>query len=255
MNKVTNVAISICLYRREQNWPKILRAIEGACIGCEDMVQLCVWNNDKNTKFAVPDDFPIPTHINNSTTNLICAPRYFMPLMLQTDMPSVTKPSHFQFLDDDAVPAKKFVKAMIDHWEQIGDENALIGNRGVKMENNKRFGRTPRYESRHGMEMTEPVQVDYLAGQSIFGPIHVLRSIISDPIPEWCQLCEDIWFMYTSQKNYGSKKYAVPTPPMHRLSTGGYSITQEWGGNREESLAKCINMGFKLINGSKIICG
>jgi len=235
--KVEKLAISICLYKRERNWPDLLKYLVLAAKGLTSELVVCIWNNNRDSCFEAPEDHPLNFYIANSNVNYICLPRYFMPLLLAGERGS-TPPSHFCFLDDDILPTEGFFQAIVSHYEKIGDPNAMVGARGGIL--GKMFG-APRLEGPN-IELTE---VDYIAGQTMMGSVHLLYPMIMEPPPRWIDHAEDLWECYLTQKYFGTRKYAVPTPKVARHSKRGVNLTDT---DRNEAYFKLRReFGFRIL--------
>ena len=238
---VDRLAVSVCLYKRDKNWQAILDALVKAASGVEDKVAVCFWNNDASIEFKL-NEYPLEYHIFNSGKNYVCLPRYFMPLLLAGERGNEKPATHFMFLDDDCAPGSGLFKGMIEQYEMLEskiDEQFMIGCRGAIFADGS-FSDGIRLEK----DISGPIEVDYLAGQSLFGPTNLLLTMISNPPPGWAYHAEDLWFAYITQIYNQTRKFVVPHAKIHRLDKHGDSLTKV---DRNETYDKIRHMGFQTL--------
>lgn len=237
------LAVSICLYRRKKNWDAVLRGLRAAASGIESQVCLAMWNNDKDSTFSIPDGYPIESYVVNSGFNAVCVPRYHLPLIINGVVGN-NKITHFLFLDDDVTILPDFLRTMMYMYDRVGDPNALIGTRGSPLTDTTWVTRS------EGETLGEIMEVDYLTGHSLMGSIHLLSALAVHPVPDWAFYCEDLWFMYASQKVYGSRKYVVPAPKVKRLKKRDVWLAKS--GNKDEIYTRLRNeFRFQICKDSR----
>lgn len=248
-----NLAITLAAYKRPISLCKSIdhasRSARNAIEQIEGLqASLCVWNNDRECQ--INDDtfkqVKIPYYYVNSSFNGVCIPRYHMPFAIEGA--GEVKFTHFLIVDDDIAIGPQTIIDLISAYNEIGDNNALLGTRGAVMTlTDGGKIRAPRYE---GPDI-ELIEADYLSGHCMFGDTKLLKAMIMCPPDETFALVEDMWFMLVTQRMFNTRKYIIPTKKIRRLSSQGYTLNdkkkyrQHRGTNFEKLLRE---EGWKFIH-------